>query len=202
MLSSEQLLADSQAAYEADKSHRAVHEVVKRAVSDPVALMAGIGNPERAGITLMFRSEGLTILNLVWGPGMTIMPHNHNMWAIIGIYTGREDNIFWRRLLATHQGAGIEAAGARSIGERQTIALGADIIHSVANPVGKLTGAIHVYGGDFIAEPRLEWDPHYLQEAPFDWEKANEIFERSNLQPSAARRHEANDQAPDCSSIR
>jgi len=27
---------------------------------------------------------------------MTIMPHNHRMWAVIGIYTGREDNIFWR----------------------------------------------------------------------------------------------------------
>jgi len=27
---------------------------------------------------------------------MTIMPDNHRMWAVIGIYTGREDNIFWR----------------------------------------------------------------------------------------------------------
>jgi hypothetical protein len=35
-------------------------------------------------------------LNVVWGPRMTIMPHNHRMWTVIGIYTGREDNIFWR----------------------------------------------------------------------------------------------------------
>ena len=26
------------------------------------------------------------------------MPHNHEMWAVIGVYTGREDNIFWRRI--------------------------------------------------------------------------------------------------------
>jgi len=23
----------------------------------------------------------LTILNLIWAPRMTILPHNHNMWA-------------------------------------------------------------------------------------------------------------------------
>jgi predicted metal-dependent enzyme (double-stranded beta helix superfamily) len=29
---------------------------------------------------------------------MMVMPHNHHMWAIIGVYGGREDNIFWRRI--------------------------------------------------------------------------------------------------------
>ena len=43
-------------------------------------------------------SSDLTILNVIWAPHMTIMPHNHQMWAVIGIYTGREDNIFWRRV--------------------------------------------------------------------------------------------------------
>jgi hypothetical protein len=35
---------------------------------------------------------------------MTVMPHNHNMWAIIGIYTGREDNILWRRIAGDPSG--------------------------------------------------------------------------------------------------
>jgi hypothetical protein len=30
--------------------------------------------------------------------------------------------------------------------------LGLDIIHSVTNPVDRLTGAIRVYGGDFSAQ--------------------------------------------------
>jgi len=29
--------------------------------------------------------------------------------------------------------------------------LGTDIIHSVINPINKLTGAIHIYGGDFLS---------------------------------------------------
>ena len=43
---------------------------------------------------------------------MTIMPHNHEMWAVIGIYTGREDNMFWRRVEGAPDGH-IEAAGAK-----------------------------------------------------------------------------------------
>jgi hypothetical protein len=142
--------------------------------------MAGIGEPRRAGVDLIYRSPELSILNVIWGPGMTIMPHNHNMWAVIGLYTGREDNIFWRRLPARRNGEKIEAAGARSIGERQAAALGPDIIHSVTNPTGRLTGAIHVYGGDFVAAERSEWDPDTLCEGPYDMQKIKDIFEKSN----------------------
>ena len=81
-----------------DPTHKAAREVVARAVSDPGAVLAGLGAPVRAGVQRIYRSPTLTILNLVWGPMMTLMPHNHRMWAVIGIYTGREDNIFWRRI--------------------------------------------------------------------------------------------------------
>jgi predicted metal-dependent enzyme (double-stranded beta helix superfamily) len=36
---------------------------------------------------------------------------------------------------------------------------GDNIIHSVTNPIPRLTGAIHVYGGDFFGAERSEWDP-------------------------------------------
>ena len=60
-----------------------------------VALFVG---PTKAGIDLLYRSDALTVINVVWGPRMTAMPHNHHMWAVIGMYGGREDNIFWRSL--------------------------------------------------------------------------------------------------------
>ena len=110
---------------------------------------------------------------------MTLMPHNHEMWAVIGIYTGREDNIFWRRL-PDEEGGLIEAAGAEALSEKDAVPLGPDIIHSVTNPVSRLTGAIHVYGGDFFETPRSEWDPETLLEHPYDVEKLLRIFEESN----------------------
>ena len=133
----------------------------------------------RAEVQKLYHAPDLTILNVVWGPGMTVRPHNHLMWAVIGIYTGRENNIWWRRLPAD-AGARIEAAGAKSLGERETEPLGRDIIHTVTNPLDRLTGAIHVYGGDFFATPRSEWDPETLVEAAFDVQTTIRLFEEAN----------------------
>lgn len=158
---------------------RGVLEVVARAVATPGDVIATLGRPRRAGVEILHRSAELTVLNLVWGPRMCQLPHNHAMWAVIGIYTGREDSIFWRR--PPRAGAGrIEAAGARALSEREAVPLGADIIHSVINPIGRLTGAIHVYGGDFFAVPRSEWDPEHLVERPYDVDKTLALFEESN----------------------
>jgi predicted metal-dependent enzyme (double-stranded beta helix superfamily) len=179
MFDLDRFIADCRDAVAGDPSHKAVREVIARAVSDPVAVLAGLGEPTRAAVDGLYRSDTLTILNVIWGPHMTIMPHNHLMWAVIGVYTGREDNIFWRRLPEFEQ-RGIEAAGAKSLGERNTEPLGHDIIHSVTNPLPRLTGAIHVYGGDFYAMTRSEWNPETLTERPYDREKNMRLFEAAN----------------------
>ena len=58
--------------------------------------------------------------------------------------------------------------------------LGRDIIHSVTNPTSRLTGAIHVYGRDFFAADRSEWDPETLSEQHYDVEKNMRLFEEAN----------------------
>jgi predicted metal-dependent enzyme (double-stranded beta helix superfamily) len=179
MFDLDQFIAGCRDAVAGDSSHKAMREVVTRAISDPSVVIAGLGEPTRAGVNGLYRSDTLTILNVVWGPHMTIMPHNHLMWAVIGVYTGREDNIFWRRL-PDEKGGKIEAAGARSLGERNTEPLGHDIIHSVTNPLPRLTGAIHVYGGDFYAMSRSEWDPETLLERGYDMERNMRLFEAAN----------------------
>ena len=185
MFELDQFIADCRAAVSHDPTHKSVREIVARAVSEPAAVIAGIGAPARVGVQNLHNSAELTILNVIWGPGMTIMPHNHLMWAVIGIYTGREDNIFWRRLPGENGGK-IEAAGAKSLGERDAEPLGRDIIHTVTNPLLRLTGAIHVYGGDFFAVPRSEWDPETLLEREFDVEKSMRLFEEANARRSAS----------------
>jgi predicted metal-dependent enzyme (double-stranded beta helix superfamily) len=172
----ERFIEDCRAARAADATHKAVREVVARAVSQPAALLAALGEPRRAEIQKLHHSPELTILNVIWAPRMTIFPHNHRMWAVIGIYTGREDNIFWRRL----PGGSIEAAGAQALCERDAAPLGPDIIHSVTNPIPRLTGAIHVYGGDFFAVERSEWDPESLTEQRYDAAKTMRYFEEEN----------------------
>jgi predicted metal-dependent enzyme (double-stranded beta helix superfamily) len=136
--------------------------------------LAGLGEPTDAGIHTLHRGSDLTILNVVWAPLMVLLPHNHNMWASIGIYTGREDNIMWKR-----EGNVIEAAGAAALSEKEVFGLPDNAIHSVTNPIGQLTGAIHIYGGDFFATARSEWDAKTLHERPFDLEAAREEFTKA-----------------------
>jgi len=157
----------------------AVLDVLAGAVSAPAEVLTALGEPRRAGAQVLHRSTELTVLNLIWGPRMCQLPHNHGMWAAIGIYTGREDNIFWRRA-AGARGSRIEAAGAKALSEREAVPLGPDIIHSVINPIMRLTGAIHVYGGDFFAVPHRQWDPEHLVEEPYDVERLLALFEESN----------------------
>lgn len=162
-----------------DPTHKSVSEIVAREVSEPEQLVRTLGEPKKAEIQELYHSDTLTILNVIWAPRMTIMPHNHNMWAVIGVYGGREDNIFWRRI-KDHPSGLIEAAGAKSLGLGQATPLGADIIHSVTNPTPKLTAAIHVYGGDFFEEERSEWETEGLTEEPYDVEKTRRLFEEAN----------------------
>jgi hypothetical protein len=96
---------------------QAIREIVARAVADPGGVLKSLGELQRAEVHALHRASDLTILNVIWGPRMTVLPHNHNMWAVIGIYTGREDNILWRRVPGEPSGR-IEAAGAKALTER------------------------------------------------------------------------------------
>ena len=175
MFDQDQFVADCRAAIGGEHASRNVREVVARAVADPAGIIKALGEPGSAGMVPLLRSQELTIINVPWKPQMVVMPHNHAMWAVIGVYSGREDNILWRRLPDDANGR-VEAAGAKSLCEKDTIALGPEVIHSVVNPIPRYTGAIHVYGGDFFATPRSEWDPDSLHEKPYDMEKVLRMF--------------------------
>lgn len=175
MFNLDHFVEDCKTAVSQDGSHMAVKDLVAGAVADPGGLMAAIGEPTQSGINPIYISPTLTILNLVWKPNMTVMPHNHEMWAMIGIYGGREDNIFWRRCRNDPKGR-IEAAGAQALSTGDCAPMGKDVIHSVTNPISKLTGAIHVYGGDFFEAERSEWDAEKLTEHPYDMERVRAMF--------------------------
>jgi predicted metal-dependent enzyme (double-stranded beta helix superfamily) len=153
----------------------AIRDVLTRAMSEPRAVLAGVGEPQKGGIKTLYRSADLTILNIVWAPLMQLLPHEHRMWSVIGIYTGREDNIFWER-----SNGRIAATRAAAISSGDVVTLPLDVVHSVANPIEQLTGAIHIYGGDFFATPRSEWDPGSLEERDWSIERAVELFAHSN----------------------
>jgi predicted metal-dependent enzyme (double-stranded beta helix superfamily) len=172
------------AAVTAPNAQATIQEVLARGMADPESVLSGLGAPTKGGLNTLYRSPELTILNIVWAPLMQLLPHEHNMWALIGIYTGREDNIFWRR------GEGsLNAVSAAAISAGAVVPMPRDVIHSVNNPIEKLTGAIHIYGGDFFAVHRSEWDPETLSERDWDVKEAVRNFSESNGRFYAAKQN-------------
>ena len=171
----DRFVEDCVAANREREPQAAVFEVLARTVRDPAAVRTALGDATEAGIRVLHRSKTLTIFSATWTPHMNLMPHNHRMWAAIGIYAGREDNILWKR-----NPGRIEAFGARALFEAEAVALPAEAIHSVTNPLARFTGGLHIYGGDFFDTARSQWDPETLAEGPSDGESIRGIFRQEN----------------------
>jgi predicted metal-dependent enzyme (double-stranded beta helix superfamily) len=153
----------------------AIKELVERLVADPEPVSSQLGPADTAGLTALYRGDDLTILRVIWAPGMTLYPHEHRMWAVIGLYGGEEENAFFRR-----NPAGLQRAGGKDLRQREVVLLGDEVIHAVTNPLGIPAEAIHIYGGDFFATPRSEWDPVTLEEREFQVENALRQFAEAN----------------------
>ena len=175
MFDLDSFIAACQNALEEHLPTLAVKEILEHAISDCAGMENALGEPHEAKIDTLHQSSKLTILNVIWAPEMVIQPHDHRMWAIIGVYGGKEDNTFYHR-----SPQGLTVSGINHLNMTEAAIMGKSAIHSVRNPLGQFTGAIHIYGGDFFTVPRSEWDPVTFEERPYDGEKTRELFREAN----------------------
>lgn len=157
-----------------------IEDLLARAVSTAASVARALP-PERAEVVPLYTSPELSVLKVVWAPGMSFRPHNHLMWAAIGIYAGREDNTFYRR-----ERNHLAACGRQELTIGAVAVLAPDVIHEVWNPTDRFTGAIHVYGGDIAHRAgRSEWTRPALTEVAYDFERARRCFEAANDESQA-----------------
>ncbi len=174
MFDIDNFVSDCIVALDESETRRAIREVLGRAMAEPSSV-ADTLDRALAGLNIVYRSRELTVLNVVWAPLMSLQPHDHRMWAAIGIYAGQEDNSFYRR-----QAERLTSSGGKELRTGDVVLLGGDTIHAVTNPSRQHTGAIHVYGGDFVATPRSQWDPDTLEEQPYDMDGILKQFADAN----------------------
>ena len=177
MFDVDEFLTDCRAALGETEPRRAIRETLARAMAQPAEVGATL-RPSEGGLTLLSHDPDLTVIHLVWAPGMQLFPHDHRMWAAIGIYAGQEDNTFYRR--SEPNALTLVESGGKALAEGDVLLLGDDTIHAVANPTRRLTGAIHVYGGDFVNQPRSQWGPGPREERPFAMDDVNRQFADAN----------------------
>ena len=177
MFDVEEFVTSCRSALAENPPELAVKELMASVMSRPGDVESALRTPTKGGITTLHKSAELTVLNIVWPPGMALYPHDHQLWAVIGLYGGREDTTFFTR---NKSETGLVRAGFKKLEAQDAVVLGQDAIHAVANPGGGFTGAIHVYGGDFFTKPRSEWESESAEEAPYSVEHAMQAFAEAN----------------------
>jgi predicted metal-dependent enzyme (double-stranded beta helix superfamily) len=174
MFDTDAFIADLVDASRESDPRRAVREVLDRTMSEPGPIADALPAP-RGGLERLHVSPELTVLKAAWPPGFGVPPHDHRMWAVIGVYAGREDNSFFRRT-----DAGVVSSGGKALATGDVLTLGVDAVHAVVNPLRSVTAAIHVYGGDFFTQPRSQFDPETLEESAYDGDTIFAAFEAAN----------------------
>ncbi|MEY2470697.1 MAG: hypothetical protein QOK28_26 [Actinomycetota bacterium] len=153
----------------------AVRDVLKEFVASG-GLEAALPEVTEGGLTTLYNAPDLTVLRVAWTPGIRMVPHDHKVWAVIGMYGGVEDNSFYRR----DSKSGLTQSGGKQVHAGEVLVLGDDTIHSVANTRNEYAVAIHVYGNDFFAPGRVEWDFETFTERPRDAEGIRRTFSEAN----------------------
>jgi predicted metal-dependent enzyme (double-stranded beta helix superfamily) len=172
----DELLVGLQATREDPSPHLAAKEVLARHLARPQDVSEALA-PRAGAIELLVHRPDITVIHATWAPGMHLMAHDHRMWAVIGIYQGAEDNQFYRR----GSGGFLVESNGRRLEVGDVAVLGESTIHAVSNPARVVTGAIHVYGGDFVNRPRSQWGPGEPVERPYDLGSFRRAFHEANI---------------------
>ena len=151
---------------------RSAQGVLERVLADAGDVCAALA-PPTGGISLLHHTPDLTVINVAWAPKMRLIPHDHRMWALIGIYAGAENNEFFRR---GPKGELLESGGRRlNVGD--VCSLGSSTIHAVDNPAGSPHRRCpRVRGPTSSNQPRSQWGPGDLVERPYDMADTNRLF--------------------------
>ena len=160
-----------------DEPTRDVAELVAAFLHQP-NLPRLLGDGDRSTYEALYRGEDILVLHGVVPPTPApVAPHDHRMWAVIGVYQGLEQN----ELFVRDEGGGLDTVDRFTVAAGEVRTLDPSTIHSVQARGDRYLGAIHVYGGDLFGTPRSTWIDEV--ECPLDESALPAFFDR-------LRRHE------------
>lgn len=140
----------------------AIRRMMAAALAEPAAVAAGLPDGPEDEV-LLHADDAVTLYDVRLAPGMLYPAHEHGMAAVIGLYRGREVNVFYRETAA----GTVDEAARREVGAGEVLPLGRDVIHAVANPDATRSGALHAYLGDLTRVDRRLWPAPDSAAVPF-----------------------------------
>ena len=112
----ENIVAECRRAVESPSPQAEVLAVRDAAANDPAVgkAISALTSFQTLQDLELHRSEELTVLAGALPPGFRAAPHNHNIWSVVAVCGGQEDNQFFER----------DGDGLRQVGEASVIAPG------------------------------------------------------------------------------
>ena len=145
-------------------------------IPDPEGGMAaGVGN------YLIYRSgdRSLSLMSLVLAPGTSTPVHDHLAWGLVGLYSGEQDEVVYRRVDTS------EAEGIADLVEDEQRHLHSGDFYELLPPDGDIhqvrtvgdepSVSIHLLGNDIGSVWRHRYEPHEHRVHPFRSGYSNEI---------------------------
>ena len=131
----------------------AVKAVLQSALHDPVQFKQTMPTFEQNDV-ILFEDDSVSIWHCRFDPGHTVPPHDHQMTAIIGVYSGVERNLFFEH----DAESGLAELGERELHAGQVLQIAGKAIHAVACPSDEPCLGIHVYLGNLTEVERSLFD--------------------------------------------
>lgn len=173
MVDLDAFVEDCKAALNADDPTATIEGLIRNAIADPEGLRSAFSDRitgKSLRDRIVFYDEELTVLQVATVPGLQSPVHNHNMWAVIGVYDGEEYNAFYE----VTDGAP-KQTGERHLKADDVAVLHPNTIHAINNPIERKSNAIHVYGGNLVTrEGRSMWNPRTQEREDYEISQLSE----------------------------
>lgn len=147
-----------------------IRSIMDCTFDDPAAVKRHVPDFERDETTL-FEDEQVSIWHCRFPPGLIIPPHDHQMTAIIGLYSGIERNSFFRFDTIGN----LEKSGHTDLVPGDVLQIAPAAIHGVECIGDEPTSGIHVYLGALTKVNRSLFDQKDQKRLKFTEENFNRL---------------------------
>lgn len=142
----------------------AVRVAMADAIADPARVVADLPDFEGEDFVVA-HDDAVAVYVVRQFPDTAGPPHDHRMTAVVGMVEGVEIHRLYRR-----DGDRVVFDRELRVGAGETVVLGPDDVHAIANPDPMPSLGLHVYLGDLVSGERTLWAPDGDERQPFSTE--------------------------------
>ena len=147
------LVSRLKSAVKAESPSASIKEILQEEMDDPVRVVKGMPHFDEDDVVL-FEDDSISIWFCRFRPGTTVPPHDHQMVATIGVYSGAERNDFFEN----DPNGTIRKSSEVILSAGDVLQIGPSAIHAVGCASSDPCCGIHVYLGRLTEVDRSLFD--------------------------------------------